>query len=143
MKRWIKSKLLSLICAFAILLTISSSIYAYANVRSGSCTIEANKTTTICNVKKTDTSKYGTIFLKKSLSNVSNFTIKVWMVDTTNGKTLTDQKVFNCTSTSTGHWLPFKSGVSFTVNDNVRFYGYKTGATRGIDYTACAYWAFL
>lgn len=65
------------------------------------------------------------------------------MKDTTNSKTLSDKKTFTCTNTSTGHWIPFKSGVSFTVKDNVRFYGQKTGASRGIDYTACAYWAYI
>ena len=146
MKRIHNSKFISAICAVVALFTLLTSSYAYAEtlVASGSAVIKANNATSkICDVTKHDTTKYGTIFVNKCLPSVSNFTIKVWMKDTTNSTVLSDKKSITCTGTRAGYWIPLKSGVSFTVNDNVRFYGQKTGASRGIDYTACGYWAFI
>ena len=119
MKKNFKSKMVTFICVLLSVLTLSSYVYAYANIQSGSCVIEPNVTTTICTVKKTDTSKYGTIFLKRSLPNISDFTIKVWMKDITNSTVLSDKYVINCTGTSTGHWIKFKTGVSFSTTDNI------------------------
>lgn len=111
------------------------SINAFASTKAGFVSIKAaGINTTIGDVSKDFTTGYSSIFAKKGSSD-SNYTLKVWVKDTTNSKTLSDKHSFTVNATSTGHWIVYKSGVSYKVGDNISFYGDQSSLkSKGLNY---------
>ena len=132
MKKKKSNRIISIICVLMILFTSLTTITAVANTHAGFVSIKANnQTTKINDVTKTSTDRYSSIFM----SNSTAYFIKVWVKDTTNSKVLTEKTTFLCLVTSKGHWIPYKSGVSFSNNDNLRFYGSQgNSSSRGLTY---------
>lgn len=135
-KKLNKNSVITAVCTFLIVITTFASFTAFATTSSGSAVLKAyTLTTTINDVTKSFDDKYCTIYVKKSLSNVSNFSAKFWVKDITKGKDLTDRKTINCTSTKKGYWIPYKSGATSNRGDTLRFYGSQAdSSSKGIDY---------
>ncbi len=129
-------KIINTICVVMIIVTAIFSISAFASTQSGYVTIKPlNVNTTIGNVSKGAVEKYSTIFAKKDSSD-NNYTLKVWVKDTTNSTTLSNKHSFTVNGTRTGHWIVYKSGVSYKVGDKIRFYGEQSGASsKGLTFT--------
>lgn len=131
---YIREGLISTLCIVLIIATTFISFSANASTSSGVKTIVANNvTTTIGTVTKAyGNVNYSSIFLQSS----TPFIIKVWVYDTTKSKTLSDKKSIICTSTSKGHWILYKSGVTAGSGDQIRFYGSQsTSSKKTITYT--------
>ncbi len=123
-----KNRMISIISAVLIMVTMFISFSANASTSSGVRTIAANDvTTTIGTVTKAYSNvNYSSIFLKSS----TPFIIKVWVYDTTKSKTLSDKKSIICTSSNKAHWIPYKSGVTASSGDQIRFYGSQTTSSK-------------
>lgn len=131
----LSKKIISTICVLMIVITSFFSINAFASTAAGFVSIKPlNVNTTIGDVDKAFLTGYSSIFAKKGSSD-NNYTLKVWVKDTSNSTTLSDKHSFTVNGTSTGHWIVYKSGVSYKVGDNIRFYGEQSGASsKGLNY---------
>ena len=131
----LSKKIISTICVLMIVITSFFSINAFASTAAGFVSIKPlNVNTTIGDVDKAFVTRYNSIFAKKGSSD-NNYTLKVWVKDTSNSTTLSDKHSFTVNGTSTGHWIVYKSGVSYKVGDNIRFYGEQSGASsKGLNY---------
>lgn len=137
MKKINKTKIVSFICALLIAITTVTSITAMASTKSGIAVIKANgTTTTIGDVSKDVKVSYSTIFCRRSDGETGSFSFYVWVKDTTNSTVLSDKQPYIAGSTSVGHWIPYKSGASFSVGHNIRFYGQQyLSSSKGLKYT--------
>ncbi len=128
-------KIISTICVVMIVITSFFSISAFASTKAGFVSIKPlNVNTTIGDVDKAFVTGYSSIFAKKGSSD-NNYTLKVWVKDTSNSTTLSNKHSFTVNATSTGHWIVYKSGVSYKVGDNIRFYGEQSGtSSKGLNY---------
>lgn len=128
-------KLTSIMCVLLVVITSAVSISALASTHAGFVSIKPlGANTTIGDVKKGFVQNYSSIFAQKGASD-SDYTLEVWVEDTTNSNKLSNKHSFTVTSTSTGHWIVYKSGVSYKVGDNIRFYGEQSGITsKGLNY---------
>ncbi|GEM_PF-324789 len=135
-KKLNKNSIITAVCTFLIVITTFASFTAFATTSAGSAVLKAYTiTTTVGDVTKSFDDKYCTIYVKKSLSSVSNFSAQFWVKDITKNATLTNKKSINCTSTKTGYWIPYKSGATSSRGDTLRFYGSQANSTsKGIDY---------
>ena len=131
----LSKKIISTICVLMIVITSFFSINAFASTAAGFVSIKPlNVNTTIGDVDKAFVTGYSSIFAKKGSSD-NNYTLKVWVKDTSNSTTLSDKHSFTVNGTSTGHWIVYRSGVSYKVGDNIRFYGEQGGASsKGLNY---------
>lgn len=131
-----KTKIVSFICALLIAITTVTSFTAIASTQAGIVSIKANgATTTIGNVSKAYKENYSSIFCKRSAGQSTSFGFYVWVKDTTNSKVLSNKKAIIVSGTSKGHWISYKSGVSYKVGDNIRFYGSQESSTsKGLSY---------
>ena len=131
----LSKKIISTICVLMIVITSFFSINAFASTAAGFVSIKPlNVNTTIGDVDKAFVTGYSSIFAKKGSSD-NNYTLKVWVKDTSNSTTLSDKHSFTVNGTSTGHWIVYRSGVSYKVGDNIRFYGEQSGApSKGLNY---------
>lgn len=137
MKTLKKNNIISFLCVLLITITAATSITAMASTQSGIATIKANGTTsTIGNVSKDAKVSYSTIFCRRSDGQSNSFSFYVWVKDTTNSTVLSDKKALVAGNTSVGHWIPYKTGVSFSVGHNIRFYGAQyQSSSKGLRYT--------
>lgn len=128
-------KIISTLSVFMIVITSMFSISGFASTKTGYVSIKPlDVNTTIGDVSKDFVTSYSSIFAKKGTSD-DNYTLKVWVKDTTNSTTLSNKHSFTVNGTSTGHWIAYKSGVSYKVGDNIRFYGEQSGASsKGLNY---------
>lgn len=133
--KMLSKKLISTMCVIMIVITSLFSITALASTRAGYVTIKPlNVNTTIGDVDKAFVTGYSSIFAKKGSSD-SNYTLRVWVKDTSNSTTLSEKHSFTVNGTNTGHWIVYKSGASYKVGDNIRFYGEQSSASsKGLDY---------
>lgn len=131
----LSKKIIGTICVLMIVITSFFSINAFASTAAGFVSIKPlNVNTTIGDVDKAFVTGYSSIFAKKGSSD-NNYTLKVWVKDTSNSTTLSDKHSFTVNGTSTGHWIVYRSGVSYKVGDNIRFYGEQSGASsKGLNY---------
>lgn len=131
-----RNRVITAICVFLIVITTFTSFTAFADTKAGIVSIKANSvTTTIDDVKKAANEGYSSIYLKKSNSSIPSYSMYVWVYDTTRSTTLSNKYAFVCNSTSTGHWIKYKSGVTYKVGDTVRFYGSQaTSESKGLSY---------
>lgn len=131
----LSKKIISTICVLMIVITSFFYINAFASTAAGFVSIKPlNVNTTIGDVDKAFVTGYSSIFAKKGSSD-NNYTLKVWVKDTSNSTTLSDKHSFTVNGTSTGHWIVYRSGVSYKVGDNIRFYGEQSGASsKGLNY---------
>ncbi|MCC8073112.1 MAG: hypothetical protein LIO62_03175 [Clostridiales bacterium] len=127
--------IINTICILMIVITSLFSVSAFASTKAGVVSIKPlNVNTTIGDVDKAYVTGYSSIFAKKGTSD-NNYTLKVWVKDTTNSTTLSSKHSFTVNGTSTGHWIVYKSGVSYKVGDNIRFYGEQSGtSSKGLNY---------
>ena len=128
-------KIVNALCAFMIVITCMFSIGAFASTAASFVSIKPlNVNTTIDDVSKAYVTGYSSIFAKKG-STDDNYTLKVWVKDTTNSTTLSNKHSFTVNGTSVGHWIVYKSGVSYKVGDKIRFYGEQSGvSSKGLNY---------
>ncbi len=128
-------KIISTLCVFMIVITCMFSISAFASTKAGFVSVKPlSVNTTIGDVSKGDGTAYSSIFAQKGTSD-NNYTLKVWVKDTTNSTTLSNKHSFTVNGTSTGHWIVYKSGVSYKVGDKIRFYGEQSGvSSKGLNY---------
>ncbi len=132
MKKSLKT-ITSVICVLLIAITSAISISAFASTKASFVSIKPlGVNTTIGDVSKDFVQNYSSIFAKTS---DSNYTLRVWVKDTTNSTTLSEKHSFTVNGTSTGHLIVYKSGVSYKVGDNIRFYGEQSGiSSKGLTY---------
>lgn len=130
----ISKKFTSILCIILIAVTCAVSMNAIASTAAGYVSIKpAGVNTTIGDVKKEFVTGYSSIFAKKASGD--NYTLKVWVKDTTNSTTLSNKHSFTVTGASVGHWIAYKSGVSYKVGDNIRFYGDQSSlSAKGLNY---------
>lgn len=128
------NKIISALCVFFIAVTILSSFTAMASTAAGTTSIKPlNANTTIDDVTKDAVVNYSSIFLKRT--GDKNYKMRVWVKNTTKSNTLSDKHEFTVTSKSTGHWIKYRSVVTYSVGDNVRFYGEQSGIkSKGLQY---------
>lgn len=137
MKSSKRQRLISFLCVFLVTIISVGSITAMASSKYGIATIKANSaTTTIGDVKKEDsTDKRSGMIAQRSYGQKSNFACYVWVKDTTKSKVLSDKTLILVTSKNTTTNIGYKSGVSTSKGDTIRFYGSQASSqTKGLSY---------
>ena len=137
MKSSKRQRLISFLCVFLVTIISVGSITAMASSKYCIATIKPNSaTSTIADVKKEFPSdKASGIIAQRSSGQKTNYFCYIWVKDTTKSKVLSDKKLILVTSSNSTHNINYKSGVSTSKGDTIRFYGSQASAqTKGLSY---------